>query len=164
MNKINELTGQQNDRWEAVSEAGRTLKTGKMQFCNSGLVRTSVYEAWNNMKNRCLNPRNQSFKDYGARGIAVCNRWEKFSNFYADMGDKPEKMSIERIDNSKGYSPNNCKWATWKEQQRNTRRNRMIKYRGETRCLAAWAEELNITTDALRYRLSRYPPQLAFNM
>ena len=141
MKKTNETTGQQNDR-----------------------VRTSAYVVWNNMKNRCLNPSNQSFKDYGARSITVCNRWEKFSNFYADMGDKPEKMSLERIDNSKGYSPNNYKWATWKEQQRNTRRNRKIKYWGETRCLAAWAEELNITTDALRYRLSRYPPQLAFNM
>lgn len=77
---------------------------------------------WENMKQRCNNPNNQGYKNYGGRGIKVCGRWHSFENFYADMGDCPEGLTLERKDNDGNYEPGNCRWATWKEQGKNKRR------------------------------------------
>jgi hypothetical protein len=83
---------------------------------------TSEYGIWSSMKDRCRNPNNKEFKNYGARGIQVCERWMTFANFLADIGHKPSpKHSIERINNDKGYEPGNCKWATMSDQVRNRR-------------------------------------------
>ncbi len=73
------------------------------------------------MIQRCCNPRCPSFENYGARGIGVCDTWQDFSSFLADMGERPDGTSIDRIDNSRGYEPGNCRWATRTEQNRNTR-------------------------------------------
>lgn len=87
---------------------------------------TSEYKIHNSMKQRCNNPNDKNYDNYGGRGIAVCERWGKFENFYADMGKRPNEMTLERIDNEKGYSPDNCKWATKFEQSCNTRNNNKI--------------------------------------
>jgi hypothetical protein len=87
-----------------------------------GMKRTPVYRAWTNMLERCTNPKNPQWDRYGGRGITVCERWRDFRNFYADMGDRPDGLTLDRWpDNDRGYEPGNVRWATRKQQQRNTR-------------------------------------------
>lgn len=83
---------------------------------------TRTYDSWYEMMQRCGNPAAAQFADYGGRGIIVCERWLTFSNFREDMGDRPAGLTLERENNEAGYDPNNCRWATRAEQQRNTRR------------------------------------------
>ena len=123
---------------------------------------TSEYNIWNHIISRCTKPSYASYKNYGARGIDVCERWLKFENFLADMGKKPEGMSIDRIDNNKGYSPENCRWATHTEQTRNQRSNFLITINGETKCLAEWCEISGVNYSAARGRIKRgMPPEIA---
>lgn len=120
----------------------------------AGAKRTPEYQSWSGMIQRCTNPKNTAWKNYGARGITVCERWRDFANFLADMGDRPSlKHSIDRIENNKGYEPGNCAWATKLSQCRNTRKNVMLEFRGETKCLSEWAETLGVNRDALRTRI-----------
>lgn len=113
-----------------------------------------TYRVWADMRARCRNPRWWLYKYYGARGITVCERWNtSFANFFADMGRRPPGMQLDRIDNSKGYSPENCRWASRAEQQRNTRATRHIEYQGRTQCLADWAKEAGMAPNALGSRL-----------
>jgi hypothetical protein len=109
------------------------------------------------MLQRCTNPNHPEYKNYGGRGIKVCDRWlESFEeNFLADMGLRPSpKLTLDRIDNNKGYSKSNCRWATPKEQARNRRPNRVIPFNGEMLCVAAVAEHVGIKADTLRMRLN----------
>lgn len=97
-----------------------------------GKYKTPEYSIWANIKNRCLNPKDNAFRHYGARGVTVCDRWnESFDTFYADMGPRPSpKHSIDRIDNDGNYSPENCRWATQIVQHNNKRNTRWVTYRG----------------------------------
>ena len=96
----------------------RKMKHGQAQ----GSQTTPEYSAWHHMKQRCENPNDDRYKDYGGRGIRICNRWQDFSNFFADMGKKPKpEYSIDCIDNDGNYESNNCKWSTPKEQANNRR-------------------------------------------
>ncbi len=116
--------------------------------------RRKIYSIWVGMRQRCENPKNKRFKYYGARNITVCERWKSFENFLADMGDKPEGLSLDRIDNNKGYYKENCRWATQKVQCNNSSRNRLITHDGKTQNITQWAEELGITKNKFYYRIN----------
>lgn len=133
----------------------------KTKSTTHNMSHTRTYNAWRTMIQRCTNPRNPVFRLYGARGITVDSRWLIFSNFYEDMGEAPDRLTLERRDNDKGYSKNNCYWATQKEQSRNTRRNHLIEFRGETLCVSAWAEKLGIEPNTLQGRLKKWPLERA---
>jgi len=91
------------------------------------LCGTKEYNSWNNMKIRCYNPSHKQYKDYGGRGIRVCNEWlNSFEQFYKDMGPRPIGTTLDRINNNKGYEPSNCRWSTPKEQSKNRRNSDKI--------------------------------------
>lgn len=121
-----------------------------------GMSQMPIHSLWLKMIDRCLNPNNKAFNNYGGRGISVCERWLKFENFFEDMGNRPEGKSLERIDNQKGYSKENCCWATDTEQARNKRNNHLIEYMGHKKSIAEWAEILNIKYHTLFNRLCVY--------
>jgi hypothetical protein len=108
------------------------------------------------MLQRCTNPNNTQYKDYGARGITVCDRWKVFKNFLADMGIRPEGMTLDRKNNDKGYTPKNCKWSTRSEQQRNRRGNNVWAYKGKHKTVAEWAEQLGMKRHSLYMRVAVY--------
>lgn len=120
-------------------------------------IRTPEYWAWSNMRQRCNNPRFQQFADYGGRGITVCDRWNSFEAFFVDVGLRPSSLhSLDRKDNNGNYEPGNVRWATKKQQCRNTRRNRFVVIDGETLTVVEVAERYGLTIQLLRHRLRRY--------
>lgn len=118
-----------------------------------GMINSPTYKSWQAMKDRCDNPNNPSFQDYGGRGITYCDRWLKFDNFFADKGEQPVGMTLERINNMEGYFPENCRWDTRKTQSRNRRNNRLFTLHGKTCCLTEWAEISGISPKAIYSRL-----------
>ncbi len=114
-----------------------------------------TYKSWLGMWERCENPNSPRFKDYGGRGITVCDRWEDFICFLEDMGERPRGMTIDRKDNNDGYMPDNCRWATPKEQCRNRKNNRILEHDGQQHCLSRWAEIVGIEKHTIRERLKR---------
>lgn len=121
-----------------------------------GRVVIPEYNTWSGMIQRCTNPKSKKFPIYGGRGITVCNRWMEFGNFLSDMGRKPSLVhTIDRIDVNKDYTPGNCRWATKKEQGRNTRFNRNITCDGVTMTVADWADKLGVDPDFLHGRVNR---------
>ena len=151
------------DCGEEKTLAGNTLTTGNSTKCRRCGVRTHggtgtpEFHAWHAMLGRCCWPSQRMYKYYGARGITVCQRWRhSFPNFLADMGKRSSpKHSLDRIDNDGNYTPENCRWATKKQQTRNTRANRLITFRGRTQPLIAWVEETGLTYNMLSYRLRK---------
>lgn len=121
-----------------------------------GLSKSPEYSVWEAMIQRCTNKNDKKYKLYGARGIGVCNRWLSFVYFYYDMGKRPTKNhTLERLDSNSSYSPSNCIWATYRQQNRNTSRNVYIDWYGKKRIIVEIAETENISNKMLRYHLSK---------
>lgn len=118
---------------------------------------TRTYRAWSNMKERVLNVKHKNYKQYGARGITICERWLTFANFLADMGECPPQMTLDRIDNNGNYEPANCRWTTRFVQARNQRLNRFFTFQGETKCATDWAIAYGIRPQVLVSRLRTMP-------
>jgi len=158
-----------NARWHCKCDCGRMvlaygqdLAKGKVKSCGClnaerifkhGQSRTKVYHVWKQIFQRCENPKSGSYENYGARGITVDPSWRDFEIFIADMGECPEGMTIERINNDGPYCKTNCEWATMKVQRNNSRQNRRLKAFGREQTLMQWVEEFNVPWDRVRARL-----------
>lgn len=104
----------------------RAAAATKLACLKHGMCNTGTYRSWSQMKVRCQAPANHKFKDYGGRGIKVCDRWQSFENFLADMGVRPDGTSIDRIDVNGNYEPGNCRWADAKTQRANRRDSKKV--------------------------------------
>lgn len=148
---------------------GTSLKSGLTKSCGCyrtevvtrvntkhGDYKTSLYNAFNLMWQRCTNANLPAWKNYGGRGIQVCDRWKEYDNFKADMGmlHRPG-LTLDRINNDGNYEPGNCRWATRKEQQRNRRINHLLTIGSETLCAGEWAGRAGIDTHIVLSRLRR---------
>jgi len=127
------------------------IKKGRRKGCGCfnrthGMTGTSEFNAWRSMKSRCYDVSKKEFKDYGGRGIKVCDKWlVSFNHFLDDMGKKPgDNYSLDRINNNKDYAPENCRWASKREQTNNRRNTCFIEYKGKRLPLTEWAKILGI--------------------
>lgn len=163
--------------WNCLCDCGKTkaiigvtLRNGRSKSCGCirsemnterltihGMAQSPEYSVWVAMIQRCTNPNNKEFENYGDRGISVCERWvNSFSNFIKDMGERPtHRHSIERVDNNTGYSPENCAWATMTEQSKNKRTTIFCTINGVKKPLVDWAREYCIDPGLIRDRKRR---------
>lgn len=167
--------GRSTDNYLTICDCGNSrivdapnLKSGRVDSCGClgrerhlaavrthGYTKTRTYRVWYGLKQRCNNPNAPNYRNYGARGITVCERWQTFENFLSDMCECPPGLTIERIDNNGNYGPENCRWATEIEQHRNTRRNINVTVNGVSRCVAEWACVSGIPRHTIHYRLKK---------
>lgn len=169
--------------WECLCDCGEVrfikagdLRAGTRTGCDkcrapSKVKRTDAAERkvlqriWWAMRDRCENHDNHAYHNYGGRGIKVCERWLDFDTFYADVSPRPIGKTIERVDNDGLYSPDNVRWASRTEQARNTRRNHLISFQGETLTIEGWAERLDLPANRIWNRIRRgRTPQDALEM
>jgi hypothetical protein len=140
-------------------QAGQIMKKVATKH---GKSHTQIYYVWQAMIRRCQNPKDKSYPRYGALGIKVCKAWQKsFAAFNEYMGPRPDGLTLDRIDSKGNYEPGNVRWASYTEQARNTRRNRLHTIDGETKCFAEWCEILGVpwTTVKNRLRMGKEPFQ-----
>ena len=143
-------------RREFSSITGRNVKHSKCY--------TPAYGSWVAMRFRCRNPKHIAYPHYGGRGITICERWDDFRNFLSDMGERPVDSSLDRIDSNGNYCPENCRWATNKEQSRNRRDNHVLTFQGRSACLAQWAEDFGLKYSTVKERIKRgWTPAEALN-
>lgn len=165
--------------WECLCDCGKTtiaitdnLVRGKTKSCGCqgsrntigvrtlthGLSNTREYSVWGSMKKRCFNPNATHYKDYGGRGITVCDRWkDSFENFLKDMGKCPDGMTLDRIDNNGNYDPSNCRWTTQLVQARNSRHNRRFIVNGAVNTVSQLVKVLNTPRETIRRKLKALP-------
>lgn len=163
--------------WKCKCECGKEvvirqpdLRSGRTQSCGClhseqlslrntthNLSKTKLCSIWRSMKGRCLNPKDQAYKNYGGRGVTICEEWSNnFVAFYnwAINNGYSEELSIDRIDNNGNYEPSNCRWATRKVQANNKRDNHYLIYNGKSQTISQWANELNIKPHTILRRLN----------
>jgi hypothetical protein len=140
---------------EVSARTGRLAK----KHGHSGSMKSATYTSWARMKQRCTNPNATQWKYYGGRGITVSEKWrESFSAFLSDMGARPQNMTLDRIDSDGDYTPDNCRWATRKDQCNNRRTNRLITYNGETLTLTQWSDRTGIRVGTIWARINKNWP------
>lgn len=143
---------------------GKSLQSGNSKSCGCvwktrpgsrkhGRSNSYTYTTWRGMKDRCENPRHSSFKSYGGRGIRICERWQSFEGFFADMGERPRGMTLDRIDRDGDYSPENCRWATPAEQAGNLPHARRIEHNGRVLSTCAFARAVGVNPATLGWRI-----------
>lgn len=123
-----------------------------------GMYQSRIYRIWSAMKGRCLNPNNDSYKNYGGRGITVCDEWKSDFDAFAKWAKKSgykDYLTIERKNVNGNYSPSNCTWATLDEQKRNTTVSKKINFKGKQLTLRQWAEEIGVASSTLSNRFKR---------
>lgn len=166
-------------RWKCVCDCGEArvidgtgLRAGRNKSCGCkspkftseqltthGLSKSRIYSIWQGMMYRCSDKcKDISRKNYYDKGIRVCERWHTFENFVADMGVPADDLTMDRIDNSKGYEPSNCRWATHKQQANNSSWNHILTYEGRSQTIAMWADERKIKPNTIVYRIRRKWP------
>lgn len=142
---------------------GSSLRAGVSKSCNKcilltgshGMWKSKEFSIWGSMKDRCYNPNNPRYKNYGGRGIIVCDKWKNsFKDFYLDMGNS-NGLSIDRIDVNKNYTPENCRWSNHKTQANNRTNNKKITYKDKTMNISEWCEFLKIPTSTFNNRIIR---------
>lgn len=141
---------------------GRRERHEQNRGNNQGYSRTPEYKVWLQMIDRCSNPKNSGFRNYGGRGIHVCPQWQGpkgFQQFISDMGWRPSaparQITIERVNNDDGYNAKNCRWATFRENSRNKRDNRKIEIDGVTKIATEWAESVDMDLRTFLARIDR---------
>lgn len=153
------LVGHDLRRGHVVSCGCFSREAASIRNATHGLLKKhmATYNVWRGMKRRCYDPNNIAYQNYGQRGISVCARWRNdFAAFFKDMGAKPKGMHIDRIDNSRGYEPGNCRWTTPKQNNRNRRSNRLLTINGVTKPMVDWAEQAGfVSGDTVGDRLAR---------
>lgn len=138
---------------------GKSLRNGQSRSCGCAKYGpyhgVPEYKVWRRIHFRCSEANREHYHHYGERGITVCERWKSFDAFYADMGKRPNGATIERVNNDLGYSPENCRWATIKEQQNNKRSNIIVVFKGTSMTAAKSAELTGIRASIIRQRVHR---------
>ena len=148
-----------------INVPASSLKTGNTKSCGCyrvdiackrftkhGMKHTPIYTVWCLMIQRCTDPNATNYKNYGGRGITVCEEWKDFSKFYEDMGDIPPGMTLDRKDNDGNYCKENCRWASYLTQENNKRNNIVITFHGQTKTLSQWARSSGINYHTLYSR------------
>jgi len=161
--------------WRCVCDCGETtevlgflLRQEQTQSCGClqreaignvnkkhGKSKSQIWSIHRSMMDRCYLRTSSAFKNYGGRGIAVCKRWHDFENFYADMGDKPKGMTLERVDNDGSYTPDNVRWASYKDQANNRRCNVVLEFQGRKQTMQQWSDEMGLKIQTVWARLNR---------
>ncbi len=136
----------------------KAWETRRARYGENGMVRESfkknpAYGSWNAARARCRSTTHEHYHYYGGRGIKFDSRWDKFEDFLRDMGPRPPGGTIERNDVNGNYEPSNCRWVTQKQQNRNTRATKYLTFNGRSQALAAWAEEVGLSSGTLWFRI-----------
>ena len=164
--KIVEVLGGRLNCGKTTSCGCLKMELDRTRTVTHGKSKSRTYHIWNGIKNRCYNPSVKAYPDYGGRGITMCDRWkDSFQNFLDDMGESPEGLSIDRINNDGCYEPSNCRWTTMLVQVRNSRKAHKVTAFGKTLCLSEWEEQTGVDQGLISRRIKKgWTPENAISI